>query len=245
MARRRDLDPRMRLFCFPHAGGNAGAYRDWPRGLPRGIEVCPIDLPGRGARWAERPYRAWEPLVRDVARALQGWLDRPFVFFGHSLGSLIAFEVARELRRGGRPLPRHLYASARRAPQFLADSEPLHELDDARLVDLVCRRHGAIPPHIPAQPEVLRPLLPALRADLEIHASYRYRPEPPLACAVSALGGANDPLATAEQLWAWREQAAGPFALRMFNGGHFYLQAHERNVLSVMAGDLEETATAA
>jgi len=240
-----DADPRVRVFCFPHAGGNAAAYRSWPRGVPSGLEICPIELPGRRGRWAERPHRSCPELAREVAHAIGRWLDRPFVFFGHSLGSLVAFEVARALRRAGGPLPRHLYASARRAPQLPAEGEMLHRLPDERLIAEVCGGHRALPDDLAAQPDLLRQLLAPLRADLEVHETYRYTPEPPLRCAITALGGTTDPLAAVHELWAWREQAEGPFTLRMFSGGHFYLQAQERGVLKVLGEELEETVAAA
>jgi medium-chain acyl-[acyl-carrier-protein] hydrolase len=233
------------VFCFPHAGGTAAAYRSWWRRLPGDLEVCPIELPGRRARWAEPPRRSCDALAKEIAQAIRASLDRPFVFFGHSLGALVAFEVARELRRSGGPLPGHLFVSARRAPQLAAEGELLHALPDDRLVSEVSKRFRELPAHLAVRPDLLRELVAPLRADLEIHETYRYAKEPPLRCAISALGGTLDPLAPLEQLWAWREQAAGPFVLRMFSGGHFYLQEQEQAVLKTLAEELEEVAAAA
>ncbi len=238
-------EARVRLFCFPHAGGSAAAYRGWSRYLPRHVELCPIELPGRKQRWAEAPHRSCGQLARAIASAIQPELDRPFVFFGHSLGSLLAFEVARDLRRHGERIPRHVYVSARRAPQHRIEGELLHQLPDDRMVDLLSRLYGAIPPSIAAEPDLLKPLLEALRADLEIHETYDHRPEAPLPCPISTLGGTSDRLVTMEQLRAWREQTAGPFVLKLFDGGHFYLREHERAVVQLVAADMEEAAAAA
>jgi medium-chain acyl-[acyl-carrier-protein] hydrolase len=214
---------RLRLFCLPHAGGGAVLYRAWPDAMPPEVEVCPVQLPGRGTRLRERPLESMGPLVQELARALRPLLDRPFAVFGHSMGALVGFEWARELRRQGAPLPCHLFMAGRRAPQ-LADPEPrVHDAPESALVDHV-RRLGATPREVLEDPDLMRLLLPALRADLAVCETYAYEDEPPLSCPISALLGREDGHAPPADAEAWRAQTAGPFRMETFPGGHFFVQ---------------------
>src|SRR5579883_2155511 len=128
---------RLRLFCFPYAGGAASIYRLWPQLLPETIEVHAIQLPGREGRLLEPTYVRLAPIIDEVTQAIAPLLDRPFALFGHSLGALLAFELARQLRRLQRPQPIHFFASARRAPQFADPDPPIHRLPDAEFLEEV------------------------------------------------------------------------------------------------------------
>ncbi|MDR3700556.1 MAG: thioesterase domain-containing protein [Candidatus Sulfopaludibacter sp.] len=205
-----------RLFCFPHAGGGT---RIFP-GKPAGVALCPARLPGRESRLAEAPFVRMSALIDALAGAIDPYLDRPFAFFGHSMGAAIAFELARELRRRCRPLPRILIASAARAPQYRRDySPPPPPTDDEFLSEL--RRLQGIPLDAPFAPSVL---LPALRADATLYRNYVYAEDAPLPCPLRAYGGLDDERITREHLEAWGEQTTAHFAVRQFPGGHFYLR---------------------
>jgi medium-chain acyl-[acyl-carrier-protein] hydrolase len=217
--------PRLRLVCFPHAGGSATLYRLWPDSLPRDVEVWAAQLPGRGARLAEPPIRRMEALVGELDSAIRPLLGDRVEFFGHSMGAVVAFELARRLRQRGAPVPSRLFASGRHAPQ-LADPNPaMHALPHDELIERV-RRMGGTPAAIFEEPELLELFLPALRADLEAVETWVHHHEAPLDVEIVASGGVDDPRASAEGLAAWREQTASTFTAHRLPGGHFYL--HER-----------------
>jgi medium-chain acyl-[acyl-carrier-protein] hydrolase len=233
----------LRLFCFPYAGGNALIYRAWPEHLPWTVEVCAVQLPGRGERLRETPYRDMPSLVGALADALLPHLDKPFAFFGHSMGALISFELIRELRRRGGPLPAHLFVSGRRAPQLTKDDPPTYDLPEAEFLEDV-RRFNGTPQEVLEHPELMQLLLPLLRADFAICQTYDYRPEPPLDCPISAFGGLQDVDVPRDYLEAWREQTAASFSVRMLPGDHFFLRTFQPLLLSTLAQPLRRLASA-
>lgn len=214
----------LRLFCFPYAGGGAAAFVPWRRLLPPTVALHVVQLPGRESRLREPAYRRMTPLVDALAPVLAPLLDRPYAFFGHSMGALVAFESARALRRRGAPLPVSLMVSGRRAPQLPDRASPLHPLDDAAFVQAMIQRYNGIPRLILDEPELMEIFLPILRADVELFESYVADDEAPLATPIVAFGGESDPHATLDELRAWQEQSSAGFRLRSFPGDHFYLQ---------------------
>ncbi len=227
----------LRLFCLPYAGGGLPAFRGWADGLPPAIEVWPAQLPGRGARINEPPFTRMELLVEWLAGEIIPLLDRPSVFFGHSLGALAAFELARELRRAGQPEPVHLFLSGCGAPHLPSTRPPIHALpQDEFLAEL--RRLNGTPASLLENDELMRLLLPALRADFAVRETYQYRPEPPLDCPLSAFGGSQDARVSREALEGWREHTTGAFSLRMFAGDHFFAFTAARPVLEAIAEGL-------
>jgi surfactin synthase thioesterase subunit len=219
---KRGGDQPVRLFCLPYAGGGASIFRRWSEEFPPGIEVCPIHLPGREGRLMEAAFTDVAPLVARLAEVLGPYLDRPFALFGHSMGGMIGFELARHLARGGQPTPAHLFVSAARAPHLPRRGDDIHELSDAAFVDAV-RRMAGTPERVLQDPELVQLILPALRADFELVEDYRYLDGPPLACPISAFGGVGDDMVDRSELASWAEQTGGPFALRMLPGNHFFL----------------------
>jgi len=212
----------MRLFCFPYAGGGIAVFRGWDRMLPPEVEVCAVELPGRGRRMRERPYRRLAALVEEVTWLLEPYLDRPFALFGHSMGALIAFETVRALRRTGAPMPVRLLVSGAGVPQNWRRRRALHGLSDAALVEALRDLEGT-PSGILASQELLDLLLPIVRADFELIETHVYGPEPPLECPITAFGGVSDRFVGRASLESWREQTTGEFVLRMLPGGHFFL----------------------
>jgi surfactin synthase thioesterase subunit len=229
---------RLRLFCFPHAGASALIYRSWQDGLPADIEVCPIQLPGRGTRMMERPFTQLAPLVEVLARALAPLLDMPFAFFGHSLGALVSFELALRIRREYGRHPVRLLVSAARAPQFPHLRSPIHALPEKEFLAEVRRLNGT-PGELLDHKELMEIMLPLLRADFEVYETYSYSNETPLSCPISAFGGLQDQRVNDRDLLGWRAQTNGAFSLRMLPGDHFFLR--DPLLLSVLSDELEST----
>jgi medium-chain acyl-[acyl-carrier-protein] hydrolase len=227
---------RLRLFCFPYSGGGAGAYRGWSEALPS-VEVCAFQLPGREARLREPPLTFLSPLVEMCVGVILREDPRPFAFYGHSLGAFVAFEVARALRRGGAPPPRHLFVGAAVAPQRHAVAAPVHAGTDAGLVARL-RRYGGTPEAVLAEPELMAMILPAFRADLTIFETYHAADEPPLDVPISAFGGLDDPYVPRADVEAWGAQTSRAFVARMLPGGHLFLQSSRSALLAALLADL-------
>jgi medium-chain acyl-[acyl-carrier-protein] hydrolase len=212
----------LRLFCFAYAGGGTPIYRRWPELLSPDFEVCAVQLPGRGNRIKEQPFYAIEPLVQAVASAITPYLDRPFAFFGHSMGAIISFELSRLLGERDRIAPAHLFISGRRAPQLQRDEEITHNLPESHFISHVRNLNGT-PDEVLEHPELMELMLPLLRADFSIVETYRYRPGPPLNIPLTAFGGVRDPEVPPPDVEAWRAQTCAAFNLRIMPGGHFFL----------------------
>jgi surfactin synthase thioesterase subunit len=177
------------------------------------------------------------PLVEALGAAIQPHLDRPFAFFGHSMGAIVAFELTRLLRRRGLPLPRILIASAARAPQFRRNHVPPPDpRDDQLLADL--RRLEGISPELLEDPSVATAILPALRADTALYRNYVYTEDDPLDCPIRAYGGTEDSNIEPHHLEGWREQTRSSFAVRRFPGGHFYLRSSREEFRAALEEDL-------
>lgn len=229
----------MRLFCFPYAGGSALTYRHWAAQLPPSVETCLVQLPGRGSRLHETPSKQMKPLVEATARGLSVYFGKPFAFFGHSMGAIISFELARLLRREDGLEPIRLFVSGRGAPQ-VADSDPLtYTLPDPEFLAELRRLEGT-PQEVLEHPELMQAMLPLLRADFEAIQTYSYQAEPPLNCPISAFGGLQDPSFSREDLGAWREQTTGSFSLRLFPGNHFFINIDQHLVLAAIAQELSQ-----
>ncbi|HEX3883789.1 MAG TPA: alpha/beta fold hydrolase [Stellaceae bacterium] len=223
---------RARLFCFAHAGGGASFFRPWAAALPGHVELCAIQLPGRERRFAESCFDALDPLLDALMPALTPLLDRPFALFGHSLGALVAFEVARRLEAAG-TLPQGLAASAFRAPH-LPPERALSGLPDAEFVAEIAAL-GGTPVELLSDPELLETILPALRADFAIAERYRFAAGPKLTVPVAAMGGGADPWVSPAALGGWATHAGAGFRLRLFRGGHFYLVEERDAVIAELA----------
>lgn len=234
----RTLNPgaKVRLFCFPYAGGGEAAYRSWQQNTPCALGVIPVQLPGRGSRMAEPPFTRLGPLVLALSEALASEIDGPFAFFGHSMGGLIAFELARQLRREGKHLPVHLFISAKCSPTS-TEELPSSEHSDAQLIEIL-RKYEGTPGEVLEQPELMNLFLPTIRADMELCSTYVCNPEPPLPCPITVFGGLEDHVSRRPGLEGWREYTSGAFTLRMYPGGHFFLNKWERSVLEVICRDL-------
>jgi medium-chain acyl-[acyl-carrier-protein] hydrolase len=217
---------RLRLFCVPHAGGGTASFRRWARSFPPGVELVPVQLPGRESRVAELPFVRLAPLISALTEAVAPYLDTPFALFGHSMGALVCFELARYLRRAFGVLPSHLFVSGAPAPQLGTRHRTMHTLSTPALLAEV-RQLGGTPDEVLGSDELMRMLVPVLRADLAIVETYRYFADAPLSCPLSVFGGLGDTRVARDELAAWRVQTSGQFALHMVPGEHFF--AYDEN----------------
>lgn len=228
----------LRLFCFPYAGVGASAYFPWAREIPRGIELVGIQLPGRESRIQEEPFGKLSCITDELVEHLHPHLDRPYALFGHSMGALIGFEVARRLRQEGAPAPERLFVSARRAPTIQEALPKIHKLPDDEFIREIRKRWGGIPDAVLREADLLQLLLPALRADVTVLETHIHTEGEPLDCPISAFGGTEDANLSHEDLHAWREHTRRDFRLRMFHGDHFFLRSQQRMILQALEQDL-------
>ncbi|WP_063771929.1 thioesterase II family protein [Kitasatospora mediocidica] len=212
---------RIRLLCLPGAGAAASVFRSWFELLPPEVEVCAVQLPGRGARLREVPYTAMEPLADALAEAVRAEPPLPTVIFGHSLGSVVGFELADRLARDPAHTPLSLVAAAHQAPGLGSAGLPYHLLPASELAEVMVRL-GGTPREVLAKPELLRLTLPSIRADFELDYSYRHRVRPPLAVPISVFGGTEDRTVSVPELAAWSAHTSSAFSLRMLPGDHFF-----------------------
>jgi medium-chain acyl-[acyl-carrier-protein] hydrolase len=229
---------RARLFCFPYAGVGGSIFRQWPAGLPDELDVCTVQLPGRANRLYEPAIPSIPTLVDALLSAMISHLDVPFALFGHSMGAVLAFEVARGLAFAGLPPPSHLIVSGRRPPHMPDVAPPLRHLPDPEFVAEINRRYGGIPSEILDSQEVLALLLPCLRADITALETHRPAQSLPLRCPISAFGGADDPMTPRAHLEGWRSETTGVFEVCVFPGSHFYLEPERGKVLAEVSATL-------
>jgi pyochelin biosynthesis protein PchC len=226
---------RLRLFCFAHAGGGASAYTRWPSRVPKDVHVFPVQLPGRENRFNEPMMQTVTSLVMAAAINLP-FGDGPFVFFGHSMGAALAFEVARALRHAGRPLPRLIIASASAPPQDGYRHVTLHQLSGDALVQQL-RLYGA-PEAVITNQEMLELFTPVIQGDSRLVNEYRYTPEPPLPVPIAVYRGEQD-TTVPQPPEPWGELTSARFSIRIFRGGHMYLHPGDDAFFSALAEDLE------
>jgi medium-chain acyl-[acyl-carrier-protein] hydrolase len=236
--RKRNQRASVRLFCFPYAGGGDSIFRSWQETLSDTIEVCPVQLPGRGSRISEPPYTEMDQLVRGAGEALAPYFDKPFALFGHSMGALIAYELARYVRREYSVAPVHLFVSARCSPQTMSEPLDLEELD-CELPEML-RLNKGTPEEVLDNPELMDVVLPILRADIVLCNSYIYTPGPPFSFSITAFGGLDDHGVPRHCIEGWREHTTGPFVLRMLPGDHFFVNTSGLPLLEAISKELEQ-----
>lgn len=235
-------DPGLRLVCFPHAGGSPSYYRSWQRRLPTGVELLAVCYPGRQERIGEPAIIAMSELADRLTRALLPQLDRPFAFFGHSMGSAVAYECALRLAREHGLRPTRFFASGRGAPHRVEPSAvPLADADARTLVGAVGRL-GSSSVRLLSEEALRDLLLPPLRADFRLIESYRPGGTERIGCPVVVYSGDQDHGCTPELVRAWAELTTARAQFRTFAGGHFYLEQAEdallRHLGSHLADDL-------
>jgi medium-chain acyl-[acyl-carrier-protein] hydrolase len=213
---------RGRIVCLPRAGGTAADFAEWG-GAFGDIEVCAVQLPGRLRRYCEPAVRTTEPIVQEVVQALHELEYLPLLLLGDCMGAILAFEIARELRRASLPLPISLIVASYAPPDQKRTSANFHDAPAE-----VFRNHllevGGLDPEVIDEDELFALLLPSLRADFALFENYEYVPEPPLEVDIYAIGGQADPFVSFSELEGWRCHTCRRFEARRFAGGHFFLR---------------------
>lgn len=229
----------LRLFCLPYSGASAMVYARWKRQLPGWIDICPLELPGRGRRFGEALQTDLHALADQLAGEIEERLDQPYALFGHSLGGLLIFELAHALRRRGLPAPQMLFASAAPAPSRRESHlELVREQTDAQLMERM-RRLGGTPEAVFADAEMLRLTLPVMRADFLLCGRYRYYRRAQLGCPIHVFGGKRDRLSVGS-LSAWQDETCAGFSLEMLDGDHFFINSGEARLLELLLGRLRQ-----
>jgi medium-chain acyl-[acyl-carrier-protein] hydrolase len=201
------------------------------------VEVCAVQLPGHGTRIREPAFQDFELLLKRLAEALVQEMDRPYALFGHSMGALLVFELARRSRAGWDREPLHVFVSGHNSPRLPEELDGVSQLSDPELIDKL-RELNCTPEEALAEDELMKLMLPVIRADFAVCESYVYREGEPLRCPLTAMGGLRDPRTDQEGLEAWRELTEGPFLLRQFPGDHFFIATQGPAVVPLISQDL-------
>lgn len=220
----------LRLYTFAHAGGSASTFLTWQGALGSRIEICAVQLPGRGMRLAEPPRSSMKELVHDIAAAMVREARGNFAMLGHSLGGLLAFEVAHELRRLGARMPSRLLVSGCAAPRDRRPRPRLHELDDVQFREALARYKGT-PPELLQHAELMDLARPALRADFQLVCEYQYAERQPLAVPLAVLAARDDDMATPDEMAGWPGETSAGCSIHWFDcGGHFFIESQRAAV---------------
>jgi medium-chain acyl-[acyl-carrier-protein] hydrolase len=228
---------RLRLLCFPYAGGSASSFSKWYARLPEMVDVCPIELPGRGRRIADRAFTHVQALAQALIKDVLPYFDLPVVFFGHSMGALISFELARAMRKTG-VQPVGLIVSGRRAPHSPLTAPRTFNLPDRDFTEELRRMKGT-PDDVLEHAEFMEFMLPILRADFELCQTYTYLPEPPIHCPITLFMGEQDEEAKRQYIDAWKEQTLAEFRTYVIPGDHFFLRTEETLFLRMISAELK------
>jgi medium-chain acyl-[acyl-carrier-protein] hydrolase len=223
-----------RLFCFPFAGGSATAFAGWGEKLKPGIEVWAAHPRGRGIRYTEPPHRSVAEMVQDYLPVLRAHLDLPFAFYGHSLGGLLALELAQQLRAEGLALPGHLFIGATVPPVAGLTHPGISHLSDEGFVTAVRDRYSGIPKSIFQERELMEIFLPALKADFSAFETFDRNSVTQVSCPITAFAGSEDAVIAPDMMQGWCRHTEVSFDLRIIPGDHFFLSTSGQLVLSTI-----------
>ncbi|WP_189913055.1 thioesterase II family protein [Kitasatospora xanthocidica] len=229
---------RLRVICLPQAGAGAGAFAGWRAHLPAGVELAPVELPGRGTRAEERLPDSLAETAEQLFAALAGEFDTPFVLFGHSLGGLLAHQVTLLLERHGGPAPLATVVAAARAPHRPPEAK-LSELRDVELLRWLVAQ-DAVPRELFRYPDFLRTVLAGIRKDFTLADGHVLPAPSPVRTPLHVLGGSEDSVAPAEHLHHWSACAAGEYSLAVLEGGHDFPRTTPAAVLAALRGVLPQ-----
>lgn len=229
---------RVRLFCFTYAASSAQVFHRWNDFAPEWIEISGCELPGHGARLAEKPLDLQDAAATEIADTLEPLLDRPYALFGHCLGAALAYEATRILRERGKPQPVHLFSSGARGPHLGIPIADVESMEDDEFIEHMHAAYSA-PIEFLRHPE-MRPLfLPMVRADARMTQNYRYTPGPPVSYPITAVAGETDPDVQMEHLEGWRRHTEASVATRIYPGNHFFFLESAPRLLADFVDELE------
>jgi medium-chain acyl-[acyl-carrier-protein] hydrolase len=234
-----DEQIELKMFCFPYAGGTALVFKKWADFLPPAVQVISVELPGRGARLKEPPFVSLPTLIDELEDVIWPLLDKPFVFFGHSMGAIIAFELARCLRRKHGREPQTLFIAGRRAAQIARSEQVTYNLPRDEFIEELIKLDGT-PKEVIEHAELMELMIPLLRADFQLVQTYEYVPDTPLRCPIITYGGLQDYETPRDLLLPWKEQTSSRFALHMLPGDHFFIRSHQPRLLKLLGRELHE-----
>lgn len=223
-------DAKLRLVCFAYAGGGSATFLPWPKLLPNNVELVVCQLPGRGARLLEEPYEQLGALIQDLCNAIKPLCDLPLVFFGHSMGSKLAYELSLSMQRNNLPLPVHLIASAAAAPFHARRKPPIHNLPEPEFIAAVAELKGT-PKQVLDNAEIMALLIPALRADFKLVETYLNPSRTVLDTRLTLMGGVMDDTVSPSELADWNKLFTQTSPLRWFEGDHFFINQKTFSVL--------------
>lgn len=228
-----------RLFCMPSVGEDGAVFRSWSSEVPPVTEVCAVQLPGRGKRMREPLVRRMDALIPSLVDALRDRLDLPFAIFGHGLGALIAFELARALRRMSLPQPARLFLSGHRAPNLPSRFEDIHGMEESAFREEL-RRRTDVPAEVLEHEELMALVSPMLRADFEVEETYTFSAEDPIDVPFTIIGGIADETVNESERQAWREHTRAAFRVEMLPGDRFYPRAQREQLLRTISRELQQ-----
>ncbi|BBM86750.1 type I polyketide synthase [Candidatus Uabimicrobium amorphum] len=232
--------PKLRVFCFPYAGGGASLFRTFHETMPEGVEVVPIQYPGRENLIKEPLLKSVDKLVAEIYPDVKEMLDVPCVFLGYSLGALVAFEMVRKLRRENDTLPQELIVAAHRSPHLPDSTVQIHSLPDKEMVDVLRKTITDVPDQLWENEEMLKAYLPMIRADVTVSETYHYVDEEPLGCKILACGGTHDDHVSEEEILAWQKQTSAEFVHKMIEGTHFFLHDEKQDFHKMVANEMKK-----
>lgn len=227
-------DAKKRLFCFPYAGGGAGIFRLWGQLLPADIELYAVELPGR-VHLREPAAKDMKELIDIIFPEIEPLLDKPFAFFAHSYGSIVAYELTRRLQEMVKTMPEHVIVSARRAPHIASSVALTAHLPDSEFVAAMQNQFGAIPQAVLHDKSLLAMFLPILREDIRLNENYLGSVNPPLTVPLTVFSGVDDKSGATINIDKWKETTIGPYLQKQFPGGHFYIDSARQEVIQEIA----------
>ncbi|WP_255509639.1 thioesterase II family protein [Oceaniovalibus sp. ACAM 378] len=233
----------VRLFCFPCAGYGAAMYRQWINAHLGELDIYPVQTPGRGTRLSEPAVASLPDLVARLVPVIAPLTDRPYAFFGHSFGAVLAAFTCAALIRSGHPAPAHLFLSARQPPNRRGPVPPLSHLSDADFITEINNRYGGIPAQILDEPDILALLLPALRADIRALEDLEGHQILSLPVPITAYGGQSDAIVSPELMDSWQHWTSAGYRRRLFEGGHFFIESQRDALLKDMSETLAQSKT--
>jgi surfactin synthase thioesterase subunit/acyl carrier protein len=229
---------RLRLFCFHYLGGSASVFREWSDTLlPSDIEICPVQLPGREERFREQPFTEFIPLIETLGQALSSYLDKPFAFYGHSLGTFICFELAHLLRQQYGLSPMHLFVGGLQAPHAHFSKFKTRYSSSEQILNYLLNI-SEIPQSILDDQSLFEKFTLLFKADAQLLSKYIYSKKELLVCPISAFGGTDDPVVSREELSQWYLHTSGTFKLQMLPGKHMFLKSSQKLLVEAISQEL-------